>query len=62
MANFRLNTPITYYGGKQKLISKILPLIPPDHQTYCEPFTGGGVIFFAKAAVPVEILNDTTGS
>lgn len=53
-----LRTPITYYGGKQKLISEILPLIPP-HRLYCEPFVGGAAIYFAKEKSAVEVINDT---
>jgi len=52
------NTPITYYGGKQKMIVHILPMIP-SHQAYVEPFCGGAAIFFSKEASQVEILNDT---
>lgn len=47
MIKTTLRTPISYYGGKQRLISKILPLIP-EHNLYCEPFLGGAAIFFAK--------------
>jgi DNA adenine methylase len=43
-----MKTPITYYGGKQNLISTILPLILKDKNLYCEPFFGGGAVFFAK--------------
>lgn len=39
------------------LVSTILPLIP-EHTTYCEPFFGGGAVFFAKPKSPVEIIND----
>lgn len=53
-----LRTPITYYGGKQKMVKKILPLIP-QHELYCEPFAGGAAIFFAKEDARVNILNDT---
>lgn len=53
-----LKTPISYYGGKQKLATKILSLIP-EHKLYCESFTGGGAIFFAKPPSLVEVLNDT---
>jgi DNA adenine methylase len=52
-----MKTPITYWGGKQKLVSTILPLIP-EHITYCEPFFGGGAVFFAKPKSKVEIIND----
>lgn len=53
-----LKTPISYYGGKQKLVTTILPIIP-QHNFYVEPFVGGGAIFFAKPQSPVECINDT---
>ena len=52
-----MTTPISYYGGKQNLVSTILPLIP-EHNTYVEPFVGGGAIFWAKPRSRVEIIND----
>lgn len=52
-----MKTPISYYGGKQKMLDIILPLIPP-HRIYCEPFFGGGAVFFAKKPSPVEFIND----
>lgn len=58
MTQFRLSTPLTYYGGKQKLVPIILPMIP-EHITYCEPFAGGAAPFFSKPPSEVEILNDT---
>ena len=54
----KLKTPITYYGGKQNLIKKILPLFP-EHNLYAEPFVGGGAIFWAKQRSNVEVINDT---
>jgi len=51
-------TPISYYGGKQKLLSTILTKIP-DHTLYCEPFLGGAAIFFGKEPSKVEVINDT---
>ena len=56
-----MRTPITYWGGKQQLAPVILPLIP-DHVTYCEPFFGGGAIFFQKKPSEVEIINDLNRS
>lgn len=53
-----MKTPISYYGGKQKLAAMILKLIP-DHKLYCEPFLGGAAIFFAKPPSEVEVINDT---
>ncbi|MFL5763554.1 MAG: DNA adenine methylase [Bacteroidia bacterium] len=55
-----MKTPITYYGGKQSLLKYLLPLIP-DHQIYCEPFFGGGALFFAKPKSEVEVINDLNG-
>lgn len=55
---------ISYYGGKQRMASKIVPLIP-KHTVYVEPFAGGAAIFFAKPWPDVsnshhyrEYLND----
>ena len=53
-----MKTPISYYGGKQKLVATIIPLIP-DHKMYAEPFIGGGAVFFAKPASHIEVINDT---
>lgn len=55
--NQMMKTPISYYGGKQMMASKILELIPP-HNLYCEPFFGGGAVFFAKESSNVEVIND----
>ncbi len=53
-----MKTPITYYGGKQKLAPEIIRLLPP-HNLYCEPFFGGGAVFFEKPKSKVEVINDT---
>lgn len=52
-----MKTPISYYGGKQQLASKIVSLIP-EHSIYCEPFVGGAAVFFAKPKSEAEIIND----
>lgn len=53
-----MRTPITYYGGKQSMLNEILPLIP-QHKIYCEPYFGGGAVFFAKQPSYLEVINDT---
>ena len=58
MTKINLKTPISYYGGKQKLATKIISIIP-EHTLYCEPFLGGAAVFFAKQKSEVEVLNDT---
>lgn len=52
-----IKPPVTYYGGKQRLAPLIVSLIPP-HEVYCEPFFGGGAVFFCKPPSPLEIIND----
>jgi len=53
-----MRTPITYYGGKQMLAKQIVSLLP-EHKIYCEPFFGGGAVFFAKRKSYLEVINDT---
>ena len=55
-----VRTPITYYGGKQRLTSLILSLMP-EHKLYCEPFVGGAAVFFAKEPSEMEVINDLNG-
>lgn len=52
-----MKTPISYYGGKQNMLKRILPLIP-RHTQYVEPFFGGGAVFWAKPESEVEVVND----
>lgn len=52
-----MRTPLTYYGGKQRLAPQIVPLMPP-HRVYLEPFAGGAAILFAKPRAERETLND----
>lgn len=52
-----MRTPITYYGGKQRLAERILQIMP-EHRIYCEPFFGGGAVFFAKQKSYLEVIND----
>ena len=62
-----MKTPITYYGGKQRIAKWILQYIPP-HMTYAEPFSGLPAVLFAKELPTVsnlhyymEVLNDIRG-
>ena len=44
-------------GGKSKIARKLVKRFPP-HETYIEPFVGGGSVFLAKPPVKKEVLND----
>lgn len=48
---------IKWFGGKSRLRSEIIPLIPA-HKTYVEVFAGASWILFGKPPSPVEIIND----
>ena len=52
--------PIRWFGGKGRMVAKILPLMPPCRR-YCEPFCGAASMFFARDPVEVETLNDLDG-
>lgn len=52
-----MKSPIRWVGGKSKSVNLLLQLIP-QHDTYIEPFFGGGWLFFAKEKSKVEIIND----
>jgi DNA adenine methylase len=53
----QLKTPIIYWGGKQKMLDYILPLIP-KHGIHTEAFFGGGAVFWANEPAKVEFIND----
>ena len=55
-----MKPPLTYYGGKQKLADRIISMMPV-HRIYCEPFFGGGAVFFAKTPVEIEVISDING-
>lgn len=62
-----MKPPFSYYGGKQRMASKIVKLLP-KHTVYVEPFAGSCAILFAKPWPKVtdkahysEVINDTNG-
>lgn len=52
-----MKSPLNYFGGKSRLASRIVQIIP-EHVCYCEPFTGGAWVLFAKEPSQVEVIND----
>lgn len=56
-----MRSPLNYSGGKSRLASKIVEILPLDHTCYVEPFCGAAWVFFTKDKSPVEVLNDRDG-
>ena len=52
-----MKSPISWVGGKSKLVKTLLPLFP-QHKCYVEVFGGAGWLLFGKEPSNVEILND----
>jgi len=48
--------PLSYIGGKNRLATKIISLLP-EHTTYVEPFAGGAQVLFHQVPSNVEVLN-----
>jgi len=52
-----LRPPIARAGGKSQIADKIINKIP-KHQTYTEPFVGGGAVFLKKPLAKKNVIND----
>jgi len=47
-----MKTPLSYYGGKARIATQIVPYIMAiPHTVYSEPFFGGGAVLYAKGKV-----------
>ena len=58
MSKDNLAPMVCWTGGKSKLKKRILALIPKDHDTYVEPFIGGGSVYFSKPLAKKTVIND----
>lgn len=38
---------LKWVGGKRQILGELISLMPSTYNTYCEPFLGGGALFFA---------------
>lgn len=50
-------TPLTYYGGKQRVADAIVGLMPP-HRLYLEAYAGGLAVLYRKPRAERETVND----
>jgi DNA adenine methylase len=58
MQRTTLKAPFGWVGGKTKLASDIIDLIPQDHKTYIEVFGGAGSVLYQKEPSRLEVFND----
>ena len=49
---------VKWAGGKSALISTLKPLLPKSFNRYCEPFIGGGALFW-DIAIENSIISDS---
>jgi DNA adenine methylase len=60
MAVAKLRAPVLWFGGKGRLRSRIIPLLPMT-EVYVEPYGGAGSVLFGREPAPVEVYNDLHG-
>ena len=58
MQKTTLKAPFGWVGGKSKLASDIIDLIPQDHNIYIEVFGGAASVLYSKEPSKLEVLND----
>jgi DNA adenine methylase len=60
MSNTKQKPVLRYPGSKWRIAPYIVQHFPA-HGVYLEPFFGSGAVFFTKAAVGTEVVNDLDG-
>lgn len=62
MTQSKLVAPVVkWVGGKRQLLPQIIPFFPKRISSYCEPFIGGGAVFFylqPKQAIINDLNHD----
>jgi DNA adenine methylase len=58
MQKTTLKAPFGWVGGKTKLASDIIDLIPQNHNIYIEVFGGAASVLYSKESSKLEVLND----
>ena len=53
----RIRSPITIFGGKGRLVSRMLPLFPP-HRIFADVCGGAASVLLAKPPCEVDVYND----
>lgn len=55
-----MRSPITWYGGKEKMVKDIIDELPPNAKelTYVEGFGGAGHLLFRKTPSKIDVYND----
>lgn len=65
MGKIDLASPVVkWVGGKRQLLDRLIPLLPKNYTTYCEPFIGGGALLFSlqpQNAIINDINNELIG-
>lgn len=55
--NVLVSPILKWVGGKRQLLDILVPLVPRNCKTYCEPFVGGGALLF-KLQPQTAVVND----
>ncbi len=52
-----MKQPVGRIGGKYRIANQLIEMFPTDHNTYVEPFVGGGAVFYRQKSKN-EVIND----
>ncbi len=52
---------VKWAGGKRQLLASLVPLLPRRYTVYCEPFLGGGALFFNQRPAVARVNDCNAG-